>query len=66
MVSRTVDILARFLPRSGESREDGLSAGDSGLSGPGIVEDSLVVTREGLLSASRCAMAERKDPVCGV
>lgn len=34
-----VDLLARFLPRSGESREEGLSAGDSGLRGPGILVD---------------------------
>lgn len=35
--SQAVDILARFLPRSGESREAGLSVvGDSALSGPGI------------------------------
>ena len=44
-VSRAVDILARFLPRSGESREDGLSVGDSGLSGPAIVECVEVVIR---------------------
>jgi hypothetical protein len=39
-----VDILARFLPRSGESREDGLSLGDSGLSGPAIVDDRQIAT----------------------
>lgn len=33
------DILARFFPRSGESREDGLSEDEaSALSGPAITE----------------------------
>lgn len=31
------DVRARFLPRSGESRDDGLSAEDSGLIGPAIL-----------------------------
>jgi hypothetical protein len=31
------DLLARFLPRSGESRDVGRSVGDSGLSGPGML-----------------------------
>jgi hypothetical protein len=45
-----VDILARFLPRSGESRDAGRSVGDSALRGPGIfgcVES--VVMRAGVL-----------------
>jgi hypothetical protein len=40
--SQAVDILARFLPRSGESRLDvGRSADDSVLSGPAIIVGSV-------------------------
>jgi hypothetical protein len=31
------DLLARFLPRSGESRDVGRSVGDSALRGPGML-----------------------------
>jgi hypothetical protein len=41
---QAVDILARFLPRSGESRLDvGRSFDDSVLSGPAIVESAKTV-----------------------
>jgi hypothetical protein len=38
MENRTVDILARFLPRSGESRDVGRSVDASDLMGPGMIE----------------------------
>jgi hypothetical protein len=65
LISVTVNIRARFLPRSGESREECLSAGDSGLSGPGMARMCrCAVAWCGTLLSRLCGRS--MNPVCGV